>query len=444
MPEAGYQDPVSRVEEKQSERGSTASGIVLMEGSVRTYAWGSRTALAELTGRPSPTSHPEAELWFGAHPGSPSALPTLGTDLLHHIAGDPENQLGSSADEGRLPFLLKLLAADQALSLQAHPTKEQAAEGYARENQDGIALGSPVRNYKDDNHKPELLVALTRFEALVGFWPVNRSRELLDALAVPELERYTELLTYGGDGQDGQDGEDGQDGQGDAGAFRALVTTWITLPTQRRTELMRVVLDACRDLVTDTGAVRGDTDLVEDWMRGPAQAALDLSEQHPGDAGVLISLLLNHVVLEPGDAVFLSAGNLHAYMRGTAVEVMANSDNVLRGGLTTKHVDVPELMKVVDFAPSPDPLFHPDADGTFAVPVPEFRLRSVQGTDSGPVQVTGPAVVLVADGEAEVTAASSGDGETIPLTAGQAVWVPAAAQQVVVRGDGHIFISSVG
>lgn len=409
-----------------------------MGGCVRTYAWGSRTALADLTGRPSPTSHPEAELWFGAHPGGPSHLPTAGTDLLEYVSRDVVNQLGESADGDRLPFLLKLLAADQALSLQAHPTREQAAEGFARENRDGIALDSPIRNYKDDNHKPELLVALTRFEALVGFRPVRESRKLLAALAVPELEHYAELL--GGDGSD----DDGGPAEVQSDGLRALVTTWITLPAHRRNELLRLVLNACRDLVSDDGAVRGDTGLVQDWMSGPARAALELADQHPGDAGVLISLLLNHVVLEPGEAVYLSAGNLHAYVRGTAVEVMANSDNVLRGGLTTKHVDVPELMRVVDFSPLPDPVIRPEADGTFSVPAPEFQLRSVDAAATGTgVDVTGPAVVLVTDGHAEVVADPSGAAGSVSLSTGQAAWVPACARRVVARGDGQMMIASV-
>ncbi|MGP5931034.1 mannose-6-phosphate isomerase, class I [Corynebacterium glyciniphilum] len=394
------------------------TGVSLMEGRLRPYPWGSRTALAELTGRPSPTSRPEAELWYGAHPEAPSTLPHDGADLLERISVDPRGELGDSAPDGRLPFLLKLLAADQALSLQAHPTKEQAAEGFARENAAGLPTGSPIRNYKDDNHKPELLVALTRFEALAGFRPVESTRRLLQTLNVPELGRYTELLNGAA---------------GDSEGLRALVTTWISLPSHRRHELIDAVLDACRRLIEqpDSGA--------EDWMRGPAKAALDLSDQHPGDAGILVSLLLNHVVLEPGQALFLSAGNLHAYLQGTGVEVMANSDNVLRGGLTTKHVDVPELMKVVDFTPTPDPVELPREDGVFPAPVPEFRLRSVE--DGQAVSVDGPAIVLGVRGEVAV----EGTGEEdLLLLPGQAAWVPASARGITASGRGHFFIATVG
>lgn len=410
MPETTSSDSV---------RGTAVGGtdIALMEGRLRPYPWGSRTALAELTGRPSPSPRPEAELWFGAHPEGPSTLPADSTDLLERISVDPRGELGDAAPEGRLPFLLKLLAADQALSLQAHPTKAQAEEGYARENAAGLPTGSPVRNYRDDNHKPELLVALTRFEALAGFRPVERTRELLDALGVPELDRYTELL---------------KGAAGDSEGLRALVTTWISLPAHSRVELIDAVVAACTGLLQrDAGS--------EDWMAGPAGAAVDLAGQYPGDAGVLVSLLLNHVVLEPGEALFLSAGNLHAYLRGTGVEVMANSDNVLRGGLTTKHVDVPELMKVVDFTPTPDPVQLADGDGVFSAPVPEFRLRSVD--DGRTVEVEGPAIVLDVRGGVEVTGPDQTD---LRLAPGQAAWVPASASGVCARGDGHFFVATVG
>ncbi|MEJ6549440.1 mannose-6-phosphate isomerase, class I [Corynebacterium sp. USCH3] len=413
------------------------SDVALLEGRLRPYPWGSRTALAELTGRPSPSPRPEAELWFGAHPEAPSILADSGAggtdgtecaDLLTRISLDPAGQLGETAPDGRLPFLLKLLAADQSLSLQAHPTREQAVEGFARENAEGIPTGSPNRNYKDDNHKPELLVALTRFEALAGFRPVERTRALLEALGVAELERYTDLLSGT---------------VGDAEGLRAVVTTWISLPVHRRLELIEVVLDACRAL-----AARSD---VAPWMTGSARAALELSEQHPGDAGILVSLLLNHVVLSPGEALFLSAGNLHAYLRGTGVEIMANSDNVLRGGLTTKHVDVPELMKVVDFTPVADPVQLPGEDGVFATPVPEFELRSVgghgadrsDGSDRAgdAVAVHGPAIVLAVYGNVEVAWC---DAAPLTLTPGQAAWVPASATEVTATGAGHYFVATVG
>ena len=171
----------------------------VLRGALRTYAWGSHTAIAEFAGRPSPTPHPEAELWLGAHPGDPAWLERDGRDrsLLDAIAADPEGQLGTVARArfgDALPFLAKVLAAEEPLSLQAHPSAEQAAEGFAREDRLGIPVSAPTRNYRDRSHKPELLVALTTFEALAGFRPVARSVDLLEALKVAELDPYVNLL----------------------------------------------------------------------------------------------------------------------------------------------------------------------------------------------------------------------------------------------------------
>ncbi|MDN6352720.1 MAG: mannose-6-phosphate isomerase, class I, partial [Corynebacterium sp.] len=342
---------------------------------------------------------------------------------------DPVGQLGHAAGANRLPFLLKLLAADRALSLQAHPTLEQAKIGYARENAAGIALDSAQRNYKDDNHKPELIVALTPFEALAGFRPVDRTQKLFAALleaGATELDRYSSLLGLGRDAAVQPDDSSG------AELLRVLVTTWITLPAARREILLSSVLGACHVLTADSGT--------PSWTSDAAAAALDLIEQYPGDPGVLISLLLNHVVLAPGEAIFLSAGKLHAYLKGTGVEIMANSDNVLRGGLTSKHIDVPELMKVMDFSASENQVRTARADGTYDVPVPEFGLRVLP--DGGSVDVEGPAIVLVTDGDCTVSGQHL-DGETA-LRSGQAAWVPADADRVIATGTGKFFIAMVG
>ena len=184
---------------------------------MRTYAWGSRTAIADFTGAPSPTAHPEAELWFGAHPGDPAWLQTDDGEqsLLEALRADPEGELGPAV-RGRfgdtLPFLLKVLAADEPLSLQAHPSTEQAIEGYAREERMGIPVSAPTRNYRDRSHKPEILVALSQFEALAGFRPAARTVEVMQALAPGVLEPFINLLS----------------GQSDADGLRALFTTWIT------------------------------------------------------------------------------------------------------------------------------------------------------------------------------------------------------------------------
>ncbi|CAM4055227.1 MULTISPECIES: mannose-6-phosphate isomerase, class I [Tsukamurella] len=387
-----------------------------IEGVIRPYAWGSRTVLAAMQGRPVPSNHPEAELWFGAHPADPARLAD-GSDLLGVISADPESELGGAcrAEFGdTLPYLVKVLAADEPLSLQAHPSQEQAQDGFARENAAGIPLDDPERNYRDPFHKPEVVVALSRFEALAGFRDPAATMELLRALAVPELDTYLGLLS----------------GQPDSQGLRALVTTWITLPQPALATLVPAVLDGCVRYL-ESGAER---------FRGEAKLALTLGERYPDDAGVLASLLLNRVVLQPGEALYLAAGNLHAYISGAAVEVMANSDNVLRGGLTPKHVDVPELLRVLDFAPRDPSELAPGTStvGTevvFGTPAPEFRLSRVRldGTAlkraaSVELDARGPQLLVVTAGTVTVRSA----GRSIDIPAGSGLWMAASDPGVVV------------
>ncbi|UZJ25553.1 mannose-6-phosphate isomerase, class I [Rhodococcus antarcticus] len=385
----------------------------LMTGAVRTYAWGSRTAIAELCGRPVPAPHPEAELWMGAHPADPALVhgPDGARSLLEVLRAEPVAELGErsrAAFGDRLPFLLKVLAADEPLSLQAHPSALQAEQGFADEQRRGIPLDSPVRNYRDASHKPELLCALTRFDALAGFREVSRTVELLAALDGPELAPYTALLS----------------GQPDAGGLRALFTTWITLPRPSLDVLLPAVLDACVDHVRGLGPFAAE-----------ARTILELGESYPGDAGVLAALLLNRMTLQPGEAIYLPAGNLHTYLDGVGVEIMANSDNVLRGGLTPKHVDVAELLRVLDFAAGDVPVSSGTTDGgpehTYPAPAAEFRLSRVDLVAGAAAVLShdGPQVLLCTAGGAELAA----DGAVLALPRGSAVWVPAADGPVTVR-----------
>ncbi|BDD83670.1 putative mannose-6-phosphate isomerase ManA [Tsukamurella pulmonis] len=394
-----------------------------IEGVIRPYAWGSRTVLATMQGRPVPSNHPEAELWFGAHPADPAKLYNAADtapdgDLLSAITADLDGQLGSACRNefgDRLPYLVKVLAADEPLSLQAHPSREQAEEGFARENAAGIPLDAPERNYRDAAHKPEVVVALSRFEALAGFRDPAVTVELLRVLAVPELDSYLGLLA----------------GQPDSQGLRALVTTWITLPQPALAVLVPEVLAGCIRYL-ESGAER---------FKGEAQLALTLGERYPDDAGVLAALLLNRIVLEPGQALYLSAGNLHAYINGAAVEVMANSDNVLRGGLTPKHVDVPELLRVLDFTPrAPDELAPRTAavgpEVVFSTPAPEFRVSRVRldGTAltraaSVQLDARGPQLLVVTEGTLTVRGAG---GPTLEVPAGSGLWMPASDPGVVV------------
>jgi mannose-6-phosphate isomerase len=395
-----------------------------LEGAVRSYAWGSRTAIATLCGRTVPSDHPEAELWFGAHPADPARVIDDGQapmSLLELLGEDPPAQLGDEIVERfgpRLPFLLKLLAAEEPLSLQAHPSAAQAAEGYAREEALGVPLDSPVRNYRDPNHKPELVVALTRFEALAGFRDAARTVELLEALRVPELEPYVGLLA----------------GQPDSDGLRALFTTWITLPAQALSALVPRVLDGCVTYLATGG------DAPREFV-AEVRTALQLAEIYPGDAGVLGSLLLNRITLEPGQGLYLDAGNLHAYLHGMGIEIMANSDNVLRGGLTPKHVDVPELLRVLDFGAPGVPILEADPAGPhewrYRAPAPEFALSRLElgAGDSVSLAPCGPQIMLCTSGSATVECG----GESIELRPGRSVWLPASDPKLEIRaGDADV------
>ncbi|AQA01452.1 mannose-6-phosphate isomerase, class I [Mycobacterium sp. MS1601] len=405
----------------------------LMRGAVRNYAWGSRTAIAEFTGREVPTNHPEAELWLGAHPGDPAFIITDAGEqsLLEVVRADPEGQLGPTVRArfgDALPFLMKVLAADEPLSLQAHPSSEQAVEGFVREERMGVPLSAPVRNYRDRSHKPELLVALEPFDALAGFRPAARTVEFLNALAVSDLDPYVQLLA----------------GQPDANGLRALFTTWITAPQPDLDVLVPAVLDGAINYL------RSDATEFE----AEAKTVLELGERYPGDAGVLAALLLNVLHLEPGQALYMPAGNLHSYLRGVGIEVMANSDNVLRGGLTPKHVDVPELLRVLDFTPATEEtLLSPvETDGfesTYRTPAGEFAVSVLvlEGDDLGhevdaPCEHDGPQILLCAQGSAVVRAKS----DTLTLERGSAAWVAADDGPIRLVADQptRLFRATVG
>jgi mannose-6-phosphate isomerase len=407
--------------------------VQLLRGAIRTYAWGSRTAIAEFTGRPSPAAHPEAELWLGANPGDPAYLEEPGGEvsLLQAVLADPEGQLGSAARArfgDALPFLLKVLAADEPLSLQAHPSAEQAAEGFQREERLGIPVNSPVRNYRDSSHKPELLVALHEFEALAGFRPAAQTVTLLQALAVSDLDPFIDLLND----------------QSDADGLRALFTTWITAPQPDIDVLVTAVLDGAINYVSS-----GATEFAAE-----VKTVLELGERYPGDAGVLAALLLNRITLAPGEGLFLAAGNLHAYLRGVGLEIMANSDNVLRGGLTPKHVDVPELLRVLNFNPSTEAELrahtHPDGLASFYdTPTAEFAASMLTlGDDQighevdAPSRHDGPQILLCVEGSTAV----HGKSGALTLTRGAAAWVAAddGPIRLLAHEPAKIFRATVG
>lgn len=385
--------------------------LARLEGPVRDYAWGSRRLLAELQGRPSPTDRPEAELWLGAHPTGPAVLqladgPPLPLDAA--IAADPAGLLGDEVVDRfgpRLPFLLKVLAAAEPLSLQVHPSAAQAQAGFTDEEARGVPLDAPDRRYRDAWPKPELLRALTPVTALCGFREPAATLDLLAALGVDELAWLTDAMR--------RDGEQ---------ALRPAVRRLLTLPDGDRGPLVAALAAQAAELARD------------DAWRAEARMVVRLAARHPADPGVAVALLLRLVELAPGEALHLPAGNLHAYLEGAGVEVMATSDNVLRGGLTVKHVDVEELLQVLDARAGDLPRIVPvsgvPGERVLPAPTPFFRLSELTpaGRDVVELDPRGPQVLLCTGGRAVVTA----DGSSLTLASGQAAFVPAAAHDVRV------------
>jgi mannose-6-phosphate isomerase len=350
--------------------------------------------LAELRGRPVPSS--EAELWFGAHPDAPAEVETTegAIPLDAWIARDPVRALGASGGD-TLPFLLKILAVAAPLSLQAHPNAEQARAGFAREQRDGPPVDAPTRSYRDPFPKPELVCALGPFQALKGFRaPAEIAADLarLGEAAPPELANPLRERP-------------------DADGWRDAFAAFLGLPRERAAKRVEAVVAAL--------AGRDDA---------PARTLRRLAEAYPGDPGVLAALYLNPVTLAPGQALFLPAGELHCYLDGLAVEVMACSDNVLRGGLTAKHVDRGELLRIVRFEPGDArPIVAtPGVPGERCWPTParEFRLSRLD-LEAGGMEVTtrrGPEILLCTAGTAQIEPSACER-----LAPGQAAWVPAAA-----------------
>jgi mannose-6-phosphate isomerase len=378
----------------------------LLDAPIRRYAWGSHTTLAAMQGRPAPTSEPEAELWLGAHPGAPAVLAGSGRSLDQAIAADPEALLGpgiAAAYGPRLPFLLKVLAAAQPLSLQAHPDSAQAAAGFAAEEAAGVPRDAPHRTYTDAAHKPELLVAVEPFDALCGFRAPGISADALAGLDVAALLPAVAALRR----------------PAVCDALRAGVSAVLALDPAAVAE------------AASAAAARSGYELV-----------VELAERYPGDPGVVLALLLNRMTLRPGEAAWMPAGNLHAYLRGTGVEIMAASDNVLRGGLTPKHVNVPELLRVLRFEVLADPVVRAVeiAPGvvTWPVPVDDFALyRAVLESGDGPVELPGdgPRVVLCLRGSVTVD-----DGlAPVALVGGSAAFARAGAKPLLVTGAGEVY-----
>lgn len=409
----------------------------MLQGRVRAYEWGSLRAIPELFGKEA-AEGPVAEVWLGAHPDDPASVGrvhsifdesqlypsrvaprAVGPSLDEWVAQDPDLILGESVVErygARLPYLLKLIAPAQPLSLQVHPSIAQAEEGYAAEEAAGVPHRDPRRNYKDRNHKPELVYALSTFQALAGFRARRRIGEVIEALGTPLTDDLRRVLRS----------------RGVRGAFEFLLSE----PTRPGADAVAEVAVACerRLRAGESPSRRADSIVVR------------LAERYPGDPGVVSSLLLNPVTLRTGEALFLSAGTVHAYLSGVGVEIMASSDNVLRAGLTHKHVDVPELLRILDPTASPPTRIAPErvsrAVSTFYAPVDDFELSDVHLRDANVrerIRGVGPRTVVCLNGAAQLEA----NGQVVDVSAGQAVFVPSCDGPLAARGFGHLVQAAV-
>ena len=369
----------------------------------RDYAWGSTTLIPDYFGIAA-TGRPMAEIWFGTHEGSPARLVDDNQSLTEALGGK------------QLPFLLKILAAETPLSIQAHPNSAQAAEGFARENAAGIGFQATDRNYKDDRHKPEMIVALTEFEALCGFKTEKQIRNLLESMLDPT---------------------DVSEG------LKSLVSHWLEIFASE---------DGLQNLFVDITNRRGNLDGVTAELTQQAnlsaqfELAARLNILYPGDPGVILALLMNHVWLEPGEALFLPAGNIHAYLSGLGIEIMASSDNVLRGGLTPKHVDVAELQKVLTFAGGPVDLVKTKelSRGLFeyVAPVDDFILYRAELSGDvvmADLNIPGASIVLCTAGEIAV---SNSIEERVVLQRGEAAFIGDDAKKFSLAGSGTAFLAT--
>ncbi|EKM5760913.1 mannose-6-phosphate isomerase [Cronobacter turicensis] len=378
--------------------------------SVQNYAWGSKTALTELYGVANPEGLPMAELWMGAHPKSSSKIQDDQgriRALREVIDADKTALLGALVAErfGELPFLFKVLCADQPLSIQVHPNKQASEEGFARENAAGIPLDAAERNYKDPNHKPELVFALTPFLAMNAFREFSEIVSLLQ----PVAGAHTAIAHFLA--------------EPNADRLRDLFAGLLNMQGEEKSRALAV-------LKSTVASQQGE----------PWDTIRFIAQFYPDDSGLFSPLLLNVVKLNPGEAMFLFAETPHAYLQGVALEVMANSDNVLRAGLTPKYIDIPELVANVKFVakPAAQLLTQPEKDGAaleFPIPVEDFAF-SLHDLQSQPQRLAqeSAAILFCVEGEAVL---SKGD-ERLTLKPGESAFVAANESPVNVSGVGRL------
>jgi len=384
--------------------GSNKSGIYKLKGVIRNYDWGGADFLSNLLSHPNPFKQPMAEYWLGAHESSPSLLETSQGDveLNKFISNDIERILGKTVVKkfARLPYLLKLLDVKDMLSIQVHPSKHTAEVEFERENAEGIPLNAVNRDYKDNNHKPELVVSLNNFWLIHGFKPVGKLRATLQF--IPELKPLLDIFNETG--------------------YDQLYKTVMEMPQQSVNRLLQPLLDRIIPLYQQNKLAKDQEDF---WA---ARAALSFNHQ-PNDRGIFSIYFFNLIHLKKSEGIFQDAGVPHAYLEGQNVEIMANSDNVLRGGLTTKHINVKELMRNIKFEETMPQILHPqkiDHEEVYRTAAPDFKLShfELKKGDNSILDSVTAEILLAIDGNLLITSG----GDKLELNKGEAAFITSGNQ----------------
>lgn len=396
--------------------------IEVLENPIQYYSWGSFTYIADLLGQKVPADKPQAELWMGAHPSAPSVLlhNNEKISLIELIHKYPDAILGKTVYRKfgpSLPFLFKILAAERPLSIQVHPNLKQAKKGFKKENKQKIPMDSKKRNYKDANHKPECICALTDFWALIGFRKISSIINYMEQLSDGYFEKEISQLKRADNPK----------------GLKRFFYGLMTMDSERKKQLVHTVVENAEKNINEGDMFK--------WI-------LHLNKEYEKDIGILAPILLNLVCIRPGEAVFLQPGEFHSYLKGVCIELMANSDNVIRGGLTPKNVDIPELLNILNFKEKEvnvlTPEQHNSLERRFLCPVKEFVLSTIhvqhQKNYSSSKQ-RAVEILICTGGNAEIK--ENDTGKKINIKKGVSVLIPASANAYQINGDAVLYKATV-
>lgn len=390
--------------------------IFSLKNQIQNYAWGSREILGRMRGVPVPTEQPEAEVWVGAHPAAPSRATVDGAEspLNELIVENPSRFLRPDRTSDWFPFLFKILAIDAPLSIQVHPTPEQAIAGFEDEQARGIAIDAPYRNYKDRYSKPETVIALSPMRVLTGVRPVEQLKTLAAAFGAAWLAERAELSP------------------------KQLLTEIIRLPEETASAAVQHLVDAA------PGLLGASDDVVADAV----ELVRIVDGKYPGDRGLLVAFVMNLVHLAPGESAFTPDGQVHAYVSGTAIELMNPSDNVMRAGLTAKHIDTEELIKVLGEKQDAPVIQRPNPEdgplGTYAMWDERMSVTRVRVEEGKPLNYTfkGISAALSVAGKVTIQAKDGNGTDEFVLGATESVLHVGEPSEAVLSGSGELYIAS--